>query len=77
MIEIKRKKIAGDKMDTPKFCRVVSSIIALTIINGCGAAESNERSIVGYSSELTASPGDAIEFKVSAIGGGCYRCPPG
>ncbi len=37
------------------------------------AADEPKRNIVGYSSELTARPGDTIEFMVSALKGGSYE----
>jgi len=36
------------------------------------ADELAERSIVGYSSDLTVRPGDTLDFKVSVLGGGAY-----
>ena len=37
------------------------------------AADEAPRTIVGYSSELSARAGDTIDFKVNSTEGGCYR----
>ena len=42
------------------------------MLSGITAAADMERTIVGYSSELTVRPGDSIDFKVSKLGGGSY-----
>jgi N,N-dimethylformamidase len=47
--------------------------LVMAMISGCSSAESSERGLVGYSSELTVRPGDTIDFKVSKLGGGGYE----
>ena len=50
---------------------VLSFVLSIGV--GCNAAQSDERSIVGYSSDLTVRPGDTVDFKVSRLGGGEYE----
>ncbi len=35
--------------------------------------EKPERTLIGYSSELTVRPGDTVEFMVNALNGGSYK----
>jgi len=53
--------------------RLLPVLIFIALLGNFAHAESPERSLVGYSSDLTARPGDTVEFKVSVIGGGTYE----
>ncbi|MGI9309170.1 MAG: N,N-dimethylformamidase beta subunit family domain-containing protein [Gammaproteobacteria bacterium] len=53
--------------------RILFTMLTLTIIGSFAYADTRERSLVGYASDLTARPGDTLEFKVSVIGGGQYQ----
>ena len=44
--------------------------LSILMLSGISTATDVERTIVGYSSELTVRPGDTVEFKVSKINGG-------
>jgi len=46
---------------------------SLAVSNIAIAADSYERNLVGYSSELSVRPGDTLDFKVSAFNGGEYK----
>jgi hypothetical protein len=39
----------------------------------CTDVSADERTLAGYSNELTVRPGDTVEFKVSKLGGGQYE----
>ena len=39
----------------------------------CADVNASERTITGYSSDLTVRAGDTVEFKVSKLGGGEYQ----
>ena len=42
------------------------------MLSSCTSAADPERTIIGYSSELSVRRGDTVELMVSAIGGGSY-----
>jgi hypothetical protein len=48
-------------------CFLLSSAVAVEGVN------EPKRTLIGYSSELTVRPGDAIEFMVNAMQGGNYK----
>ena len=59
-------------MRTPKNWRqVLLSTVSIVLIPTSIIA--GERTLVGYSSELSARPGDTVEFMVSALQGGEYE----
>ena len=48
------------------------ALLFVILIVGSAGAQITERSLAGYSSDMTVRPGDTVDFKVSVIGGGAY-----